>query len=509
MKVLLIHPPWLRLFNSELDEAPMGLGFMAAVLRDHGYNCLIYNADYNHGNSISLTDYSSINAGYSSMRRGYEKYLEILQDPQNALWLEIKNVIKCISPDIVGISTMTASYGSALNVARCVRNYNPDVPIILGGVHPTALPEETLRQSEFDIVVRGEGEYVLLDLLEKINLGKLSEVKGISYKQNGKIFHNHPADRITDLDKLPFYARNLLVDYESYPSSAFRVLMATRGCPYNCIYCFSPRSWQRKVIFRSPESIIREIKYVKNHYGTEVFSFKDDCLTISEKFTESVCNLMIREKLNIQWNCSGRVDTLSNRIVKKMKQAGCTLVYLGIESGNDEILKKMGKRTTVKQAKIAVKLLKKHDIETHGFFMFGFPWETESQMLDTVNLIRELDLDKAQYNLVVPLPGTELYSHMKKNGLLPDLCSGGIDWSRFYQNSPEMFFAPNLSKSESINLIQRIENEIDQINMRKLQHYFRKRIFRKARYYFLHPEQFFKNILLLFLIYSKQTSKNF
>jgi radical SAM superfamily enzyme YgiQ (UPF0313 family) len=508
MKVLLIHPPWLRLFKSELAEAPMGLGYIAAVLRDHGFTCVVYNADYNYGDSISLTDYSSISASYSSMRKGYSEYLKILQDFGNPLWLEIQNVIKCISPDIVGISTMTASFDSGLNVARYVRNYNPDIPIVFGGVHPTVLPEETLNQSEVDIVVRGEGEYVFLDLLEKINLGRISEVKGISYKKNDKIFHNPPADRITDLDKLPFYARDLLFDKEKFPPSAFRILMATRGCPYNCIYCSSPKTWQRKVTFRSPENVINEIIYVKDRYGTEEFSFKDDCLTINKKFIVTLCDLMIKEKINIQWNCQGRIDTLSGDIVKKMKQAGCTGIYLGIESGNNEILEKIRKRTTVEQAKEAVRLLKKYDIWVSGYFMFGFPWETETQMFDTIDFIRELDLDKVQYNLVVPYPGTELYSIVREKGLLQDSHERQINWSKFYQNSPDMFFAPNLSKSESISLIQRIENEIDQINMRKLHHGFRKRMFRRARYYFLHPRQFFEN-KLLFLIYSKGIGKNF
>jgi radical SAM superfamily enzyme YgiQ (UPF0313 family) len=503
MKVLLIHPPWHRLFKSELAEAPMGLGHIAAVLREHGYECVIYNADYNYGDSVSLTDYSSISAGYSSMRRGHSEYLKILEDLKNPLWLEIQDVIKRLSPDIVGISAMTASYYSALNVAQCVKNCNPDIRIVFGGVHPTVLPEETLKQSEVDIVVRGEGEYVFLNLLEKIDSGKLCEVKGISYKKDGKIFHNPPADRIADLDKLPFYARDLLFDKEKFPPSAFRILMATRGCPYSCIYCASPKTWQRKITFRSPQNVINEIIYVKKRYGTDDFSFKDDCLTINKSFIETLCDMMIKAKLNIRWNCQGRTDTLTGRILKNMKRAGCVGIYLGIESGNNEVLRKIRKQTTVEQARKAVSLIKKYDLWISGYFIFGFPFETEDQIFDTIDLIRKLDLDKVQYNFVVPYPGTELYSMVREKGLLQDLYEKRIDWSKFYQNSPDMFFAPNLSKSESISLILKIENEVDQINMRRLHEGLIKRKLRRARYYFLNPGQFIKNKLLSVICESK------
>lgn len=490
MKVLLIHPPWKRLFNSELAEYPVGLSYIAAVLNKSGHESTVYNADYNYGRGQPLTNYNTIFDGYSKMTRGCNQYLNILNNLGDPLWQEIKKVIEKIVPDIVGISAMTVSLGSALNVARIVKGINPQIPVILGGKHPSILSEQTLKNQEVDIVIRGEGEYVFAELLN--NLKNLGKVKGISYKKGENIIHNPPSERVTELDNLPFPRRQALYDLKQYPKEAFGILFTSRGCPNNCIFCASPAFWQRRVYYRSPENVIEEIREVKDRYGTESFNFQDDCLLIKRNYIERLCDLLIRKKLKISWSCLARVDLIDENLAAKMKQAGCSNVSVGIESGNNEILKKIGKRITVEEVIRAVKILKKYYISVMGFFMFGFPWETRKEIDDTLNLIKKLDLDRIQYNFVVPLPGTELFSSLKSQGLI----SEQEDWNLFYQHSPSMFFNGNFSREEALMMIAEIEDKLDYLNFqgRSFRNRFRKRFIGRIKYYLPRPKETLEKI---------------
>jgi anaerobic magnesium-protoporphyrin IX monomethyl ester cyclase len=452
MKILLINPPWARMLGGSLEAAPLGLCYVAAVIEEQGYDVSIYNADYKRGLQLTST---------VDMTGMYKEYLRVLKDINHPLWREIGAVISKQSPDLVGISVMTAKYGSALNVSKIVKNYNPIIPVVWGGIHPTILPDETIKNKDVDIIVRGEGEYSFLELIK--NLENLNGVLGISYKKNGKVIHNKNRPPIENLDELPFPARHLILEKENYHPETFGNVFSTRGCPYNCIFCASHNIWTKKVRYRSPENIVDEIKEIKKEFKTNQFRFEDDCFTLKKKFVDGVCDLLIKEKLHIKWTTETRANLVTDELIKKMKYAGCEDITIGVESGDEETLKKMKKGITLKEIRNANKIIKENKMKFSAFFMIGFPWETKKEINKTISLMKELDPRMAVLSVATPYPGSELYEICKLEGLL----SKDIDWSTFFHQSPDMYLTKNLTKEETSKLIAEAEEVFEEHNAKK------------------------------------------
>jgi len=429
------------------------LCYIAGALEESGFDVSVYNADFKARAGLSQA---------SEITSGYDNYLQILENINHPLWKEVEAVISQQSPDIVGISITTAQYGSALNVSRLVKNFNRDIPVVWGGVHPTILPDEVIKNSQVDIVVRGEGEYTFLDLVQ--NLERLDRVQGITYIQNGKVIHNPNRPLINNLDELPLPARHLILEKGDYLPYAFGNIFATRGCPYSCIFCASSKIWSRRVRYRSPENLINEIKQIKKNFKTHLFSFEDDSFTLNKEFVKTVCDLLTKEKLGIKWRAETRADLVSDDLIKTMKSAGCEEITIGVESGDEEILKKIKKGITIEQIKRAQKLLKENGVKfINAFFMVGFPWEGEKEIKKTISLMKELDPDTAHFSIATPYPGTELYDICNSEGLLPK----NLDWSRFFHQSRDMCFTSNLTIEEFQETIQEAENLFQEHNLRK------------------------------------------
>jgi len=454
-KILLINPPWNRLFGESALIFPLGLSYIAGVLEEHGFDVSVYNADFVAGRGRPLGRW------YRSRATKYNDYLHILNDINHPLWQEIEAVISQQSPDIVGISVTTPKYGSALNVGKLVKKIDPDIPVVFGGVHPTTLPEETLKNKEVDIVVRGEGEYTFLDLVE--NVDKLHNVPGISYKERGKIIHNIDRPLIQNLDELPFPAKHLWLEKDKYSPESFGEISASRGCPYKCIFCASHLLWTRKVRYRSPENVVNEIKHTQETFGTYLFRFADDSFNLNKKFVEDFCNLLIEEKVDIAWKCGVRAELIYDDLIKKMKSAGCKMVLMGIESGNNDTLKKIKKGITIEQVKNADKVLKANKMRSVHYFML-FPWETKEEIDNTISVIKELYADTTVISVAVPFPGTELYDMCKSEGRLPR----EIDWATFFPQSPDMLsLNKNFTTEEFLQLIKEVERVVGGYNKKK------------------------------------------
>lgn len=331
---------------------------------------------------------------------------------------QISDYIEKYSPDFVGITSTTSLIEEAHEIAKLCRE---NIKVVIGGVHASSMPQETLEKFErFDYLVRGEGEFTMLELAQKKTLSKIN---GLSYRKDKKIIHNSERKLNEELDNLPFPARELLpmdkyfsVGAKQNPSD---YILSSRGCPYQCIFCADYLVHGRKFRYRSPENIIKEVEYL-NSRGVRDFDFIDDNFTMLTDRVEKFCDLMIEKGLNkkMSWRCSNgiRVDLITPALLKKMKEAGCYMVSLGIESGNEQILKNMKKSTNLEKIRRAVKWCNQAGIETRGLFMFGNLGENKKSMEDSIRFAKSLDLDTATFHITIPFPNTDYWKIIKKEG---------------------------------------------------------------------------------------------
>jgi len=388
-KVLLIQPNYRRIYayvkNKDITpiHPPMGLAYIAAVLEKNDIPVKILEAnahDLNH--------------------------------------FQIKKVIEEYNPSIVGITSTTPLIEEAHEIAELCKK---DITVVIGGIHASSMPDDTLKQfPRFDILVHGEGEFSFLEIVQGNSFAK---IKGIYYRKNNKIIANPPRQLIDDLDSIPLPARHLL-PMEKYFSAGAKekpidYLLSSRGCPYGCLFCADHLVHGRRFRYRSPENIIKEIEELVRR-GVRDFNFLDDNFTFLTSRAVEVCRMMISKGLNkkIIWRCTNglRVDKIDLELLKLMKKAGCYLVALGIESGNEEILKKMKKSIDLNKVRIAVDLCNKAGIETKGLFMLGNLGENEKTMQDTINFAKSLNLDTATFNITTPYPNTDYWKIIKKEG---------------------------------------------------------------------------------------------
>lgn len=447
-KILLVDPPWYLFQNIKTDSVPLGVTYIATVLKENNHNCLIYNGDF-------TTDYLT---GHEGVLIDYKNYINEITHKTSPVWLDFKNLLNGFKPDYVGISILTPKYGTAIELAKIVKSYSSNIPIFVGGLHPTLQPVETLKESCFDIVVMGEGEKTVVELIKALDSNKnLSSIKGIYYKENGNILKNSPRPLIEDIDAIPFPDFTLLHRFEEYPPDYLNRILTSRGCPFNCIYCASKMLWGRRVRFRDPEKVFEEIKYRYDKFGVRFFKFNDDTFTLNSQRLGKLCGLIIKDEMDIEWMCDTRADKLNEEMLKIMKNAGCCQVNIGVESGSEKILSFIQKGESLETIRKAFFLTKKFKITTLAYFMMGFPYEIKEDTIQSINIMRELNPDIVCWSLFTPYPGTEIYNNLIDAGLL----AKAPDWSRFFHHSPDMYFSKNFSEQEWLELIELVNNAIN------------------------------------------------
>lgn len=404
MKILLIDPPFYRFIRYYNRFFPLGLAYLAAVLRDNGHEVLIYDADANKEKAHDMD--------FSALEEKYPQYIENVSKLAHPIWGELREVLNEFKPDLVGISVFTTKVASAFIAAQIAKSFNPDAPVVVGGPHPSVKSEELLRIAPFvDFAVRGEAENSFVQLVQAVERkGGYGDIEGLSFRAEGRICHNPPAGFIRDLNRLPYPARDLLLNKSSYTSEDMGLMMSGRGCPFDCTFCSSAGVWGRGVRFRSVENVIGEMRQVCSSYGTVQFSFKDDIFTINPKRVLEFCKALKNEKFRVNWDCNARVNLIDEPLLAEMRSAGCNGIKVGIESGSDRILKDVMKKSiTVAQVKHAAQIIRKAGIHWTGYFMMGLPTETEQEMLATLELMRQIKPDFASLSVYEPLPGTHLY----------------------------------------------------------------------------------------------------
>jgi radical SAM superfamily enzyme YgiQ (UPF0313 family) len=321
--------------------------------------------------------------------------------------------------DLVGISATTPLIANALEIARITRAKCPQAHIVLGGVHPTILPEEVLREPAVDVVVRGEGENTMRDLAAK---KPLAEVQGISYRERHAIHHAPDQPLITDLNNLPLPAYHLLPmnRYHAALGASKRrpaiSMLATRGCPGRCTFCY--RIFGPRLRVRSGRKVAEEVKYLQENFGIREICFYDDTFTVAKTQVYAFCRAIEEMGIDLTWVCFSRVDTVDEALLRCMKKAGCHQILYGVESASPEILHNIGKRADLGRIEQAIRLTKRLGIDVRISLMFGNPGETEQTMRETLQYAIRLGPDVAMFNIATPFPGTEMFRWAEQNGYL-------------------------------------------------------------------------------------------
>lgn len=345
--------------------------------------------------------------------------------------------IKSINPDVLGISSTTLGIFASGELARRYKEIRPDALTIIGGCHVTALPEETLAEFPgFDIAVIGEGECTFAELLDEIKNGNRcpEKVAGAAIRSGNDIVINDPRPPIKDMDELPFPAWRLLKGFphQYQPSPArrnrtpFASIVLSRGCPFGCHFC--DRSvFGRKTRAYSCAYAVNMIRDMQTNYGIREIMIEDDTFVLSRKRMTEFCERLIAEKMDITWSCLGRADTVTRELLALMKKAGCWHVSYGVESGDQAILDAVNKGESLEQIESALAWTREAGLKSKGFFILGFPNETQETLQKTIDFARRLTMDDISVSQMTPYPGTELYNNADKYG------SFNADWRAMNQ----------------------------------------------------------------------------
>jgi len=348
--------------------------------------------------------------------------------------------LQAFGPSYIGYTITTYLFFQTLDWIRAIKKC-VDVPTMVGGVHLSIYPKETLTHASIDYAVTGEAEFSLPDLLYCLETdGDLRDVRGIAYRQGGPVHEGGEVivtehHRDVDVNEAPFPARHLLDNtiYHSFISKYknFSCFITSRGCPYKCIFC---EQGSKAFRARDPKNVVDELEICYYDHGIRELDFFDSSFTIRKDRVIAICDEIKRRKLPLVWAARTRVDCINKDVLEAMASAGCSRIYYGIESGNREILKVLKKSTSLEQVKRIIRETRETGIDTFGYFMVGNPYETEKTIRQTIRLAIELDLDYAQFSKVTPMPATEMYTMMMEET--------GVDYWREFVLEPHDRLVP-------------------------------------------------------------------
>lgn len=406
--VVLVNPPYPSGAPKSIF-IPLGIGYLAAVLEEKGF-------------SVDVID------------------CQVQNPTQNQLEGELSR----LQPDMVGVTSTTLTYGPVREIVKTAKQVCPKCVVVLGGPHVTVMDEQTLiEQPEADVVVRGEGEQTVLELVQLISESKmknLGKVTGITFREKQRIFKTPDRLFIQNLDELPYPA------YKHFPLSKYKLfgktylpIITSRGCPFQCTFCLASRICGKRFRTRSPKNVAAELEWLRDTYGADAFAFYDDTFTFDRKRAVEICEEMKKRNINLPWDCRTRVDQVSKKILAEMRNANCLLVHFGVESGNQKMLDAMRKGTTVEQNERAIKWAKEAGILVAISVVLGYPGETPAMLRETLDFIRRTEPDYVYMCVAIPYPGTEMREVLKDLGW-----KMSTDWN-LYDEQTQVFRNPLLS----------------------------------------------------------------
>lgn len=373
---------------------------------------------------------------------------------EKKLWSHFEDDLKTIQPDFLVMSITTPTIRDDMRAFSIAKEVHPEIFTIAKGAHFYTCKREDFTEKIYDVMdvaIVGEAETIINNLiLAKRNVSDLSMVKGILFRNDlNQIIKTDPEPFRTDLDTIPFPARDLLKNHlyvRPDTGEPQATIQTSRGCPSHCIFCLSPLISGMKLRERSVGNIIAELEECVDKYRIRNFFFRADTFTMNKKSVIELCKEIINRKLDIAWAANSRVNTIDDERLAWMQKAGCWLMAFGIESGNDEIQKRIKKGATRTQAREAVKLCRRFGIKTYGFYLIGFPWETKEMIMDTLRLAKELRCDFSEIHIAVPYEGTEFYEIARDFGILTETAVG----HNYFSNPP--IGTLHVSKEELIHM---------------------------------------------------------
>jgi magnesium-protoporphyrin IX monomethyl ester (oxidative) cyclase len=422
MRVCLINPPRIhpKGWGKPTVYQPLGIAYVAAVLEGQHQVSIIDSPTEGWKNLVSI-DKTNCRVGLKNE--------------------EIRDRIKQWSPDIVGINIPFSGWSNvAFEVASIVKNIDKDIVTVLDGLHPSARPVQCLSNPNVDFIVRGEAEYTMLELVGALDQGKtdkLDKIKGIGFTNKGKNIIAPLRPEIQDLDCLPLPARHLLpmdTYFDAVKENPIRgvirkryaIMITSRGCPHQCIFCSNHIVMGRTWRGRSPENVVDEIEQLVSTYSIKQIDFFDDNMTLIKKRVVNICDLIVEKDLNIEWfvPTGVRVDTIDEELLRKMKASGCKGIRFAPESGVQRVVNQVIKKNLdLKDVEKAVVLAKKVGIKVGIFFILGLIGETKEEMEKTIKYaykLRKLGAANFHFSIATPLYGTELYEQAKRGGFLKE-----------------------------------------------------------------------------------------
>ena len=372
MKIRLIEPepPGMHVWAKVLLPR-LGLPIIAATLKEQGHDVLVYNP------TMAPIDWDDVTTS-----------------------------------DLVGLSSTTSTATTAYEFADRLRAEG--IPVVIGGSHVTFMADEALEH--VDYVARGEGgEQLMLELIEALHgRRELNSIAGLSYTHDGLATHNPPREACSDLDTLPFPDLRLVVGSEKIKTVP---IMTSWGCPFDCTFCSVTAMFGKKYRFRSAESVIAELRDKR----PELIFFYDDNFAANRKRLKRLLRMMIDEGLAVPWSAQVRADVVRDpELLELMRDSGCHLVYLGLESVNQDTLDNFEKAQTVDDIRRAIKVLHHYGIKSHGMFVLGADTDDVQTVRDTVSFAKDNHIDTVMLNILTPLPGTQQFREMDADGRIFD-----------------------------------------------------------------------------------------
>jgi len=410
MQVTFVNPPYPAGSHRHPPFIPLGIGYLAAVLEKNGYD-------------VNVIDCQALKLTLS----------------------EVENELRKRQPDVVGLTSTTLTYKSALKIIKVAKKALPNCLTVLGGSHVTFWDDNALQECpQLDVVVRKEGENTLLELVQRLEEGKsFHDVVGTTCRKDGKIVKNPDRPYIENLDELPYPAVHLfpLEQFNKYGNIIFPV-MTSRGCVFWCDFCTAVRMFGKKYRMRSPKKVVDELEYLYKKYGEKQYTFYDDAFTVNQARTEEICNEILRRGLKIKWDCETRVDMVSKNLLLKMREAGCIAIWFGVEAGSQKIRDAMGKGISTQQTLNAFKWAREAGLIAVASIILGFPGETKETAWESVKLLERINPDEIGIYIATPYPGTPMYDYVTKMGWLK------IHDFNKYDTATPTFESPTMSMKE-------------------------------------------------------------